>query len=154
MQLFILKGKPMLNKKIVILLLVSFFFTACSSSMKVTKKNIDDDMISAMNMISSNKINYLRLGEKQIGKTGFYYIINSEGRVVFHPQLILIGKSFKGLWFIDPVLNGNSGCVNYSVSGNRNYLFYRKINNDDILCFSIMEEEITEYIQGCEEIKR
>jgi hypothetical protein len=144
----------MLNKKIVIFLILSVIFAACSSSQKITRKTIDDDILNAMNMINNNKINYLRLGEKQIGKTGFYYIINSEGRVVFHPQLILIGKSFKGLWFIEPVLKVNDGCINYSVSGNRNYLFYKKINNDEILCFSIMQEEIAGYIQGCDEIKR
>jgi len=144
----------MLNKKIIIILAVSVLTVSCSSSMKITKKAIDDDMQSAMNMISNNKINYLRLGEKQLGKTGFYYIVNSDGRVVFHPQLILIGKSFKGLWFIDPVLRGDGGCINYIVSGNRNYLFYKKINEDEILCFAIMEEEVADYIDGCEEVKR
>ena len=144
----------MLIKRITILFIAAIMFSSCSSSIKITKKIIDDDMQNAMNIISGNKINYLRLGEKQMGKTGFYYIINSEGKVVFHPQLILVGKSFKGLWFIDPVLKGNEGCVNYNVTGNKNYLFYKKINNDEILCFTIMEEEITEYIQGCIEIKR
>lgn len=142
------------NKRIIFFLLAAYFLSGCSSQSHITRKSIAGDMHNALNMISKNKENYLRLGEKQLGKTGFYYIINSSGIVIFHPQLILVGKSFKGLWFIEPVLKGNEGCINYSVSGNKNYLFYRKINSDEILCLSIMEDEISEFIPGCEEVKR
>jgi hypothetical protein len=144
----------MLSKKIIKFLIVSALFLSCSSTLQITRKTINDDMIDALNIIKLSKVNYLRLGNKQIGKTGFYYIINTDGRVIFHPKLILVGKSFKGLWFIDPVLKGNEGCIKYNVSGNKNYLFYKKINSDEILCLSIMEEDITEDIQGCDEIRR
>jgi two-component system sensor histidine kinase UhpB len=44
-----------------------------------------------------------------VGDEGFAYMVDSEGRVIFHPDRSLIGADFSGRPFISTLLKGNSG---------------------------------------------
>ena len=79
-----------------------------SDELNLVKKNINDNR------------NYLyKIKTKRVGKSGFYYILDNNGKVIFHPQALLIGRSFKDFWFankdkffkINPSVHCNHHCV-------------------------------------------
>ncbi len=124
---------------LVVLVTLSF---GCATIKAITSDGIKNDMAAISREIDANRSAMNALRDRRVGKTGFYYVLNSDGRVVFHPRLALIGTSFSKVWFVNQLLEEKSGCFTY-VLGNRNhYLFYAPINDFEILCLSIISDDL------------
>ena len=89
------------------------------------------------------------LRDRRVGKTGFYYVLDSDGRVVFHPRPALIGTSFSKTWFINQLLTEKSGCLTYTLGNRTHYLFFLPLNDSEILCLSIVSEDFPQPVE-CE----
>ena len=73
------------------------------------------------------KVNLKRLWEEvlsfQIGKTGYVYLVDQEGRLIAHPDfsLVLAGKNVRGFAAVDRFLHGSPGLRASEAGAYRNY---------------------------------
>jgi hypothetical protein len=125
----------------------------CASTGPVTSSRIRDDMASIKKDFAAGKNIVERLKNKRIGKTGFYYIVNFDGTVVFHPQSALIGSSFKDHWFIEKLAADRSGCMMYRLGNRTHVIFFDQINDSEILCFSILADELRQPPLDCQQLE-
>lgn len=123
---------------------IMVFLLGCATTVIPTPAGIRNDMGAVIRDVSVNRGALDGLKKRRIGKSGFYYVIDLDGKVVFHPQLALIGTSFSKIWFIDQLVAEKSGCLTYQL-GNRSYhIFFEPLNDSEILCFSIISDELNQ----------
>ncbi|MCP4753328.1 MAG: diguanylate cyclase, partial [Proteobacteria bacterium] len=51
--------------------------------------------------------------EQTIGRTGYIYLLNGRGTVVYHPEKALVGEDMSGLTFVQKQLNQKRGYTEY-----------------------------------------
>lgn len=139
-------------KKLVlyVLLLAPFFvLSGCATTGPVAAVKIRSAMASIRQEIAANRNAIDRLKNKRVGKTGFYYVVDFEGRVVFHPQAALIGSSFGGQWFVNQLLSEKAGCLTYQLGNRKHFVFYEPLNDSEILCLSIIADDIAQIPAEC-----
>lgn len=129
--------------------LIALPLVSCKSMPRVAMSKVNLEISKVKSSIARSRDNINLLKDKRVGDSGFYYIINTEGVVVFHPQSVLIGRSFKKFWFIDAILQEKSGCLKYFVGEKEQTIFFRDLNEYEILCFSIMSEELDDSTSEC-----
>ena len=129
--------------------LIALTLPSCRSMPRVHLSKVNLEISKVKSAISRSRDNIILLKDKRVGNSGFYYIINNDGVVIFHPQSVLIGRSFKKFWFIDAILKEKSGCLKYYVGEKEQTIYYRDINEYEILCFSIMSEEVDDSTSEC-----
>ena len=91
-----------------------------------------------------------RLKNRRLGKSGFYYIVDFEGTVVFHPQSALIGTSFKDHWFIEKLTGEKTGCMMYRLGNRTHVIYFDQISDSEILCFSILADDLRQPPLDCQ----
>lgn len=125
------------------LVALAFFLPgACATTGPVTADRVRADMASIIRDIDENRGAVDRLKDRRIGKTGFYYIVDTEGRVLAHPQQALVGSSFRDHWFINTIIERGSGCITYRLGNRTHLVFFDRINDWEILCFSILAQDM------------
>lgn len=127
-------------KKILLLLLV--ITIGCVTAKPISVDRIKSEMTALKNEIAGNRSAINRLKALRLGTSGFYYIIDIDGMVVFHPQSALIGSSFKDSWFIDIIAEKKSGCLAYQLGTRTHVVYYEQLNASEILCLSILAADL------------
>ena len=122
-------------------------FPGCATLKPVTPAGIRTDMEALCREITVNRSVINTLRDKRVGKTGFYYVLDSEGRVVFHPRPALIGTSFSKVWFINQLLTEKSGCLTYTLGNRTHYLFFQPLDESEILCLSIVSDDLSRPVE-------
>jgi hypothetical protein len=125
----------------------------CSSMGPVTSNRIREDIASIKKDIAAGKNITEQLKNKRIGKTGFYYIVDFEGTVVFHPQSALIGSSFKDHWFINKLTTDRNGCMMYRLGNRTHVIFFEQVSDSEILCFSILADDLSTPPLDCQQLE-
>lgn len=128
------------------------FMPGCASGRNVSINQLNMDFSRVKSSLNRSGPNYQKLNKYHVGKTGFYYIINTEGIVVHHPQALLIGRSFREYWFIEMILREQSGCLQYSIDDRQHTIYFKPLNNDLILCLSIMSDEVHDPEVQCKSV--
>ena len=123
----------------------------CASTGPITSSGIRTDMASIKSDIAAGKNIVEQLKKKRTGKTGFYYIVDFEGTVVFHPQSALIGTSFKDHWFINKLATDRSGCLMYRLGNRTHLVFFEQVGESEILCFSILADDLSQPPMECQQ---
>ncbi len=131
------------------IILPFLFLLGCATSGPVTAERIRAGMASIRQDIAGNRNAINALKNKRVGKTGFYYVVDSDGRVVFHPQAALIGSRFEGDWFINQLLSEKTGCLAYQLGNRKHLVFYEQLNDSEILCLSIISDDVPQVPAGC-----
>jgi Cache 3/Cache 2 fusion domain len=126
---------------------------SCTTTMVVTPSSIRNDMAAIKRDINSNRSAMNGLKNKRVGSTGFYYIVDNDGKVVFHPREALIGTSFKNHWFIDKIINDRSGCLTYQLGNRTHVVYFEQLDDSDILCLSIVSDDIRQGIPDCQQVE-
>ena len=119
----------------------------CATFSPASIDAIHADMESVARGISVDRSYMYTLGNRRIGKTGYYYVLDTDGRVVFHPRSALIGTSFSKVLFIDQLLGEKSGCLTYTLGNRKHYLFFMHIDDSEILCLSIVSEDLPQAVE-------
>ncbi len=114
----------------------------CATSIPATSAGIRKDMAAISHEIAVNRMALNKLGNRRVGKTGFYYVLDSDGTVVFHPREPLIGTSFSKVWFIKQLLAEKTGCLTYTLGNRTHYLFFSPLGDTEILCLSIVSDDL------------
>lgn len=133
----------------VILIFHFLFVLGCATAGPVTAGRIRTDMASIRQDVAVNRNAITLLRNKRVGKTGFYYVVDSDGRVVFHPQAALIGSSFRDHWVINQLLSEKTGCLTYQLGNRKHLVFYEPLNESEILCLSIISDDIVQLPADC-----
>jgi len=122
---------------------------SCTTAAPVTSSTIRKDMAAIKRDINVNRSDINSLKNKRVGNTGFYYVVDIEGNVVFHPQTALIGTSFKNHWFINKIITERSGCLTYPLGNRTHVVFFEQLNDSEILCLSIVSDDIRQTSLEC-----
>ena len=112
------------------------------------------DITHIIKFLKKSRESISDLDKKRLGKSGFYYVIDLDGVVVYHPQGLLIGRNFRDYWFIKIILEEKSGCIKYEMGEKEQTVYYRQLNETEILCLSIMSEEVKDNASNCETRKK
>ncbi|HPV40500.1 MAG TPA: hypothetical protein PKX40_04910 [Spirochaetota bacterium] len=121
----------------------------CATGRPVSSDRIKTEMAAIIRDINADRTFMNSLGEKRVGKTGFYYVLDADARVVFHPRQALIGASFSKTWFVSQLLTRKSGCLTYTLGNRTHFLFFSPVNESEILCLSIVSEDLPQPVE-CE----
>jgi hypothetical protein len=121
----------------------------CTTATLVTSSTIRKDMVTIKQDINVNRSAMNSLKNKRVGDTGFYYVVDIEGNVVFHPQMALIGSSFKNHWFINKIITERSGCLTYPLGNRTHVVYFEQLNDSEILCLSIISDDIRQTTTDC-----
>ncbi len=101
------------------------------------------------NRIELDRKYMYQLRDIRIGKTGFFYILDRNGTIVFHPQAFLIGNSFKQYWFVEKIIQMRRGCLRYSLGKKGHVVFFEPLGESEIICLAILAEEVSGTIDHC-----
>ncbi len=131
-------------------LLLLIFITACTSVQVVENNDIDSIIKTEIKNINSNRKYLYTLRNKKVAKSGYFYIINNDGIITHHYNPLLIGRNFKGYWFVKHILDKKSGCLSYFFANSENYIFYQPLNKNETICLSIRREDFKGTLPSCE----
>jgi hypothetical protein len=114
----------------------------CVTAVPVTVDRIRSEMAEIKKNIAENRGSIEKLKDKRVGTTGYYYIVDTDGSVVFHPQSALIGSSFKNNRFISKIIEEKTGCLANQLGNRVHMVFYDQLNDSEILCLSILSDDL------------
>jgi hypothetical protein len=139
-----------MNKKALLILSVISLTNLFCSGFQLNESNAKMELQSAANDIAKDKGSIYKLDRKVIGKKGYFYMIRNDGRVLYHPKKALINYDFSRYSFVQQMLKKRNGCFSYNAEGTERYIFFREINDNEILCLTLDGSEFGEEIKGCE----
>lgn len=117
------------------------FGLACLSTGPVSEKSALDELYTVRDRIVKGKDTVDSLRDRHVGRTGFFYVMDRGGTVVFHPSPSVIGISFARYDFAREIMEKGEGVLRYDREGLRFRIFYAPLDAGRILCLSIPEEE-------------
>ncbi|MBN2080086.1 MAG: hypothetical protein JW838_14050 [Spirochaetes bacterium] len=121
----------------------------CASTGPVTPGRIQKKLASVKDSLVRDRNAMRSLDRHRVGRSGFMYVVDTEGRVVFHPQTVLIGSSFKDHWFINRIVAEGTGCISYRLGNRIHLVFFDAINETEVLCCSILAEDVAPFPAEC-----
>ena len=130
-------------------LLALALVSGCATAVIITGDSINAQMASIKNEINLNRESINKLKNTRVGATGFFYVIDTDGSVVFHPQSAIIGSSFKNHWFINKILEEKTGCLTYQLGNRTHVIFFDQLNDSEMLCLSIVSDDLQSLPAHC-----
>jgi hypothetical protein len=137
------------SRRIVRLVFAAAFFSGCAAAEKIESAALLRDIDREAAALSANIEHAYKLRTKRVGKSGFYYLLERGGIVVFHPQAVLIGSNMSGMGFVQKILEQGNGCIAYGIDGKKIMLFFRLIDESNILCLSIPQDDVANFSGEC-----
>ncbi len=134
------------------LLLITASFS-CMHKSPVRRETIATEIDGMIQVLQRNLSPESRFSENKIGKTGYFYLIDAEGTVLFHPQSALTGMSFSDNPLIKRIMEKKSGCIIQFFEGMNKTVFFKPAGNNSIICFTISTAEISGPVGDCENMK-
>jgi hypothetical protein len=113
---------------------------ACSSG-QMTADSIKEELNKRAEKINSNREEILTLDN--MGYPGYYYILNKEGKILYHPKKSLINLDFSRYAFVKVILQEKNGAFTMTINNTETSVFYRELKDGSILCYSINSSEYT-----------
>ena len=130
-----MKRKPLFITLCIILV-------SCSTGQGVGEDSVKRELYSTRRAIADHGSDVAFLRDKRVGQSGYFYIINKQGIVVFHPNQILIGRNFSEFDFTARIIEKEEGVLHYGREGMMYRVYFVPLDGDEILCLSIPENEI------------
>jgi hypothetical protein len=134
------------------LLISAVFAINCATSGPVSVYSIKMEIARVKKKIGNDRSYIQKLKDRRFSKGGFFYIIDNDGMVVFHPQTPMIGWNFKNDSLISVIIKEKSGCLRFTSNNQELYVFFDRLNAAEIICFSIASSSLTAPETGCTEI--
>ncbi len=123
--------------------------THCATTVPVTPGRIQKQLAAVKHSIQRDRNAMRGLDRQRVGRSGFMYVVDTAGRVVYHPQTVLIGSSFKDHWFINRIVAEGTGCISYRLGNRTHLVFFDSINEEEVLCCSILAEDVAPIPAEC-----
>jgi hypothetical protein len=117
---------------------------SCVSITKPETEKLKNNFANIRAKIQKDRSYINVLMKERIGKTGYYYIISSNGIVIAHPQAFLKGADYSKFSFIQDILNNKSGCTSYTVTDKEFTIIHEPLNVEEVLCLTIQSNELSD----------
>lgn len=104
----------------------------------------ENDYLGEVGAITERIKNHVKdiLRKTKIGKTGYYYVLDSNGVVIVHPKNDFIGKNFSHFDFIKEIIQKKSGVIRYKWEGKYKIVSFEYYKNLDwIIAAGSYEDE-------------
>jgi hypothetical protein len=128
-------------KKVHFILLLLIF--GCASSQRLQQPR---DIFASLEEIRSTAA---RTGTVPIdkisqprGKTGFYYLLDKDGVVLYHPVGYVRGSNMSGIPMVKEILIKEKGFGTYESGGIKRTVFFIEMPDGSRLCYSIDPDEV------------
>ncbi len=131
---------PLRHKLIIVPFLFAFFLCAHRSPFHTETIFTKIDEVAAS--LSANRISHSALKDIKMGKSGYYYLMDHEGTVLYHPNPSIEGINFSGIPMVKSILEKKSGCFIHYFDGQEKIVIFRSAEPQGILCFTINVEEV------------
>jgi hypothetical protein len=128
---------------ITMFIFVTMLVVSCSSGM-ITKKTVFENMSAVKEQFSRTSSLPLDRLNVKTGKSGFFYIVSKEGRVVWHPIGYMQGADVSMLPMIKEIFSKESGYGYFDQGGMKRVVFYEPLGDGSKLFLSIDPEEFDE----------
>ena len=86
---------------------------------------------------------YRKLQKYNRHSRGYYYILNKNGIIIYHPEKGLIGSDFSRYGFVTKILQEKNGCIRSEAGAVSRIIIFREKGGDEILCYTIPGSEIS-----------
>ena len=139
--------------KLFFLLTAFTLLFSCAGSSVVTLDSLNKKIVTFRAEIQKDRNAMVTIKNRKVARTGFYYIVNSGGKVVFHPRTLLIGADFSRFYFIKAMLKKREGCFSVPRGKNEQLMIFKPLNDDEIICLSIPASEVADQSLSCERVK-
>jgi len=128
-------------KKVYYVLMV--LMIGCSSTQRIQQPK---DIFSSLEEIRSATARTgtvpVDIISQPLGQTGFYYILDKNGVVLYHPIGYIRGTNMSNLPMVKDILTKEKGYGTYESGGIRRTIFFIEMSDGSRLCFSIAPEEV------------
>jgi len=131
------------NTSIYIINFLLFALMSHCAGIEIYNKNdIEKEFSKIITKLNRNADNMQFLKEKRVGKSGYFYIIDISGRLIYHPQTALIGMSFGKDEQVKKIIEEQSGCFRRQMEGMTKIIIFRPLNGAKYLCLSVSPDDI------------
>jgi len=138
-----------MKKKILISLLFLSLTALYCTTTNIDEYSVQKELYDRAESIKKNRNSVYKLDNRTIGKNGYFYILQSSGKISYHPKKALIGVDFSTYPFVEKILTKRNGCIMMEIEGVSRYIFFREIDKDEILCLTIDKSEFKEKVVNC-----
>jgi hypothetical protein len=134
-------------RKIIVSAMMSVFmlgsFISCSSGM-ITRASAFKDLNGIKDYYTrTSALPFERLNAK-VGKSGFFYVVSKDGRVIWHPVAIMNGADVSGLPMMREVQSKDSGYGFFDQGGMNRVIFYDQLGDGSKIFLSVDPSEFDE----------
>lgn len=130
-------------KKITVSIIVILALTSgCGSKNIRTFDALELKVSDTATELASDKNHRIPDSTSASGK-GYYYIINSDGIIVYHPEKGLVGSDFSRFGFVRKILKEKNGCIRSEAGGVSRIIIFREKGKEEILCYTVPENGIS-----------
>ncbi|TAL39441.1 MAG: hypothetical protein EPN93_01375 [Spirochaetes bacterium] len=91
-------------------------------------------------------------GEK-VGASGYYYVLDENGRIISHPQKALLGFGFRENSLYKAIHERGRGCARQKLGSEDKLVFFVPIKKLGFLCLSVSVSDLTGDDIRCGDLK-
>jgi hypothetical protein len=136
------------KKSLTALSILSLLVLYCATT-GVDEYSVQKKLNASAESIKKNRNSVYKLDNTTVGKNGYYYILRSSGRISYHPKKALIDVDFSTFQFVKEILLKRNGCLMQQSDGVSRYIFFREIDENEILCLTIDKSEFKKAAINC-----
>ena len=130
-----------MKKKFLTSLTILSLITLYCTTTSINEYNVQKELNDKVKSIKKDRDYVYKLDNKIIGKSGYFYILRSNGTISYHPKKALIDVDFSAFAFVKKILSEKNGCILMETEGVSKYIFFREIDENEILCLTIDKSE-------------
>lgn len=131
-----------MKKNIAITAVILALTSGCGSEQIKTFDALEQKVSGTAAELSSGK-NLRKLETRNRSNSGYYYILNNNGTIIYHPEKGLTGSDFSRFGFVRKILKEQNGCIRSEAGTVSRIIIFREKGGDEILCYTIPDNEIT-----------
>lgn len=123
-------------KKINIYALLIIILSASCSGIMMRPESAEEELNIAAGILDHDRLKFDEINAEGYYGKGYFYILSAQGIIKMHPEKVLTGKDFSGYGFVLKIIKEKKGCLSFNSSGHKINIFFRELENGDILCFA------------------
>jgi len=131
-----------MKKKLLTSLSFLSLITLYCATTSINEYNAQKEIDNQVKSIKKSRDYVYKLDNKTIGKSGYYYILRSNGKIAYHPKKALINADFSSFSFVKLILTERNGKIIMEEAGVSRYIFFREIDKNEILCLTIDKSDL------------
>jgi len=117
--------------------------SGCASDGIRTLASLETRVSETASKLDANKDPRAALKGLSGKSKGYFYLLNSNGRIEYHPVKGLLGSDFSRYGFVKNIIKIKKGCIRSDAGNISRIVIFRETAGGGILCYTIPENEVT-----------